>query len=75
MIDIRIAPDKTLQSAFDPWEPMSSPCISLCEIENTTGFCRGCARTLHEISFWTRYSPEERKAIGQQLKLRDLKNA
>ncbi|MEI8036298.1 MAG: DUF1289 domain-containing protein [Betaproteobacteria bacterium] len=54
---------------------MSSPCISLCEIENTTGFCRGCARTLHEISFWTRYSPEERKAIGQQLKLRDLKNA
>ena len=29
-----------------------SPCISVCKIDPSTGFCYGCARTKEEIKKW-----------------------
>lgn len=29
-----------------------SPCISVCSIDDTTGFCRGCLRTAKEVEQW-----------------------
>jgi predicted Fe-S protein YdhL (DUF1289 family) len=29
-----------------------SPCISLCTMDATTGWCQGCLRTLDEIANW-----------------------
>jgi len=44
-----------------------SPCILECRIDQSTGFCQGCGRTLSEISFWTRLSDAERDAIMKAL--------
>ncbi len=51
-------------------EYVNSPCIRECEIDPVTGYCRGCFRTLDEISFWTRYAPEHRQGIMNQLDAR-----
>jgi len=40
-----------------------SPCISVCQIDNKTGFCQGCRRTLDEIRDWIIMNPEERRRV------------
>ena len=29
-----------------------SPCISICKIDPSTGYCYGCARTIEERKIW-----------------------
>ena len=48
-----------------------SPCVGICIIDPVTGYCRGCNRTLEEISKWTHYSDEEAHALLQELEQRD----
>ncbi len=43
-----MAPDMTNHAA-----PPPSPCINICHIDPASGYCRGCWRTLAEISAWT----------------------
>ncbi len=31
---------------------IASPCIGVCSIDDTSGFCEGCYRTLEEIRQW-----------------------
>ena len=31
---------------------IESPCIGVCAMDEATGFCQGCYRTLHEIQQW-----------------------
>jgi len=31
---------------------VESPCISVCAMDDATGFCMGCYRTLEEIQGW-----------------------
>ncbi len=40
-----------------------SPCISVCQIDNKTGLCLGCRRTLDEIRDWIIMNPEERRRV------------
>jgi hypothetical protein len=47
-----------------------SPCIRECVIDQHSGFCRGCWRTLDEISFWERYAPEHRRLVLRRLQER-----
>lgn len=49
---------------------VESPCVRVCIIDQTTGYCCGCYRTLDEISFWMRYTPEERGRVMQHLQAR-----
>lgn len=42
--------------------PVKSPCINACCM-NDDGFCQGCFRTEKEITWWTRYSEEQRREI------------
>ena len=37
-----------MSAAFD----LPSPCVSVCEIDPATRFCRGCLRTAGEIASW-----------------------
>jgi uncharacterized protein len=46
---------------------IESPCIRECVVDAGTGYCRGCGRTLDEISFWTTYTPDERRRIMAEL--------
>ena len=39
-------------------------------MDSITGFCRGCDRTIEEISNWSRYSDEEAKAILSEIEKR-----
>lgn len=48
--------------------PMS-PCVSICTLDEK-GFCRGCFRSLAEISGWLRMSAEQRRAVLGQLEQR-----
>jgi uncharacterized protein len=47
-----------------------SPCVSTCVVDQVSGFCLGCGRTLREISYWTRYTREERQHILELLPAR-----
>ena len=47
-----------------------SPCISVCQIDDATGLCLGCRRTIDEIRDWIIMSPEERQRLLEALALR-----
>jgi uncharacterized protein len=42
---------------------IETPCRQICSIDQATGICRGCARTLDEIAGWSRFSAAERRRI------------
>jgi uncharacterized protein len=47
-----------------------SPCISICTIDEKTGWCLGCARTIDEIRDWLIMTPEQREQLLGELDLR-----
>ncbi|MFN7104569.1 MAG: DUF1289 domain-containing protein [Pseudorhizobium sp.] len=49
---------------------MLSPCILLCAIDDTTGFCFGCGRTRIEIAAWTGFTDSERQSLMDALPAR-----
>ena len=56
-------PDLTLS-------PVPSPCISVCKMDASTGWCEGCLRTIDEIAGWSRMGDAERRAVWSILALR-----
>jgi predicted Fe-S protein YdhL (DUF1289 family) len=58
------------QAARDAGGPMS-PCISVCTLDER-GLCRGCFRTMGEISGWLRMSVEERLLVLRHVDARRL---
>ena len=46
---------------FDTSVP--SPCISVCQMEEATGLCLGCRRTVEEIRDWIILTPDEKRAV------------
>jgi uncharacterized protein len=42
---------------------IQSPCILVCAIDVTTGYCFGCGRTREEIAGWMEYTSGERDEI------------
>ncbi len=46
---------------FDTTVP--SPCISVCQLDDVTGYCLGCHRNVEEIRDWPILTAEEKKAI------------
>ena len=56
-------------------EKLLSPCISVCYISNTTGFCEGCFRTREEISRWRYMSFEEQKRVIKKIHKRGETNS
>jgi predicted Fe-S protein YdhL (DUF1289 family) len=47
-----------------------SPCVSICRLDDATGYCVGCLRTIDEIRDWIIMMPAEREAVLKQLDLR-----
>lgn len=46
-----------------PMHHPPSPCTSICRIEQTTGWCEGCKRTLKEIADWPMLRAFEKRKI------------
>jgi predicted Fe-S protein YdhL (DUF1289 family) len=53
-------------------ERIASPCISVCVMDESSGLCAGCYRTLDEIAGWIDFSPARRRAIIDELPTRRL---
>ena len=49
---------------------IESPCVKVCAVDGRLGQCLGCGRTLPEIASWGQRSPEERRAIMDELPTR-----
>jgi hypothetical protein len=43
--------------------PAPSPCINICQMDEASGWCRGCFRTLDEIGFWSVLDEEDKQAV------------
>lgn len=44
-----------------------SPCVSICRLDDATGYCVGCLRTIDEIRDWIILMPEQRQALLREL--------
>lgn len=53
-----------------PGSDVPSPCINVCRMNDATGLCDGCYRTLDEIACWSGYSREEKLAVRARLEAR-----
>lgn len=42
---------------------IESPCILVCSMDLTTGYCFGCGRTREEIAGWIDMAPDERRQV------------
>ncbi|WBY06267.1 DUF1289 domain-containing protein [Sphingomonas sp. 7/4-4] len=43
--------------------PIASPCNNICRIDDVTGWCIGCGRSLDEIARWGTTSDADRDAV------------
>lgn len=43
-----------------PFRPATSPCVGVCAMDRTSGYCTGCGRTIREIAAWGAMSEAER---------------
>ena len=47
-----------------------SPCVDYCVYDYEQDFCAGCGRSLEEISYWSRFTFEEKDQIIKKSKKR-----
>ena len=55
-----------------PGVSVPSPCVNVCQLDASQGFCVGCRRSLQEIGAWSRLSDEDKLAVWAQLEQREL---
>lgn len=53
-----------------PVQRIESPCVNICQIDATTGWCVGCGRNLDEIAGWASASAAWRQAVSDTLPAR-----
>jgi uncharacterized protein len=53
--------------------PVPSPCISVCEMDASSGLCKGCQRTLDEIATWSVLDDSAKRAVWAELPTRRAK--
>jgi len=49
---------------------LPSPCTSVCKIDDATGLCAGCLRTLDEIAAWSVLDDAQRRAVWDAIAAR-----
>jgi uncharacterized protein len=49
---------------------LETPCINVCLLDDETGLCQGCGRTLDEIARWASMSDGERRRVMEALPAR-----
>lgn len=42
---------------------IESPCINVCKMDDATGLCQGCYRSLDEIAAWAMASDDAKRQI------------
>ena len=52
-------------------QEIESPCIGVCSMDDLTGFCSGCYRTLEEIQGWWDMDNTSKQAVLEQASERE----
>jgi predicted Fe-S protein YdhL (DUF1289 family) len=55
---------------MDEPQEIPSPCIRVCAVSASSGFCIGCGRKLGEIGGWQKFTNAEKQAIIDELPTR-----
>jgi predicted Fe-S protein YdhL (DUF1289 family) len=50
-----------------PPRPIANPCVKVCFVDDESGLCLGCFRTLSEIGRWAALSDEARARVMAEL--------
>lgn len=50
--------------------PVPSPCVGVCRMDDATGWCAGCWRTIDEIANWGASDDATRRRIWQAIEAR-----
>lgn len=53
-------------------QEVESPCIGVCSMDEATGLCHGCYRTINEIKTWWDMNADEQKNLLSVLEKRQL---
>jgi len=53
--------------AQEPPQRVPSPCISICRMNDATGLCEGCLRTIDEIVAWGGLDDDARRAVWEAI--------
>ena len=57
----------TVPRAALPPAAVASPCIGVCRMDEASGCCEGCLRTIDEIAAWSTLDDAARRAVWLQL--------
>lgn len=49
-----------------------SPCTSVCRMDERSGWCEGCRRTIDEIIKWSTMSDDDKRAVWERLDSRHI---
>lgn len=52
--------------------PVESPCVGICAMNDDTGFCEGCYRTIDEIRDWWDMQPGQQRSLLESLAERQM---
>jgi uncharacterized protein len=52
-------------------EEVQSPCIGVCVVDESNGFCQGCFRTIQEIQNWWDLDNRQKKLIVDEAQQRE----
>jgi uncharacterized protein len=47
-----------------------SPCINVCRMDASTGWCEGCLRTIDEIAGWSLFDDDAKRAVWDAIEAR-----
>ncbi len=50
---------------------VKSPCINVCEMDARSGLCKGCFRTIEEITAWSRLDDDGKRAVLSRIAERE----
>jgi predicted Fe-S protein YdhL (DUF1289 family) len=65
-----LPPAPSLRGIEGKHEGVASPCVNVCRMNATTGYCEGCLRTIDEIACWSGYTDEDKLAVIAKLAAR-----
>ena len=49
-----------------------SPCINVCRMDASTGWCEGCLRTIDEIAGWSSFTDDAKRAVWDVIEERHV---
>lgn len=56
-----------MAAIHDSVTPPPSPCINICRMDERSGLCEGCLRTIDEIAGWSTLDEAQKRAVWDSI--------